>query len=291
MSELVTWIDVDGIPHPFDGEAGSLIYPIWGRQGALAPAYSEVEQQVYGIPGSWLRNIVVAPRDVSLPVVVKGLSATDFRSRLRQLRYWTDPRRGNGILRVQGPDGNSRDLVCHKISGDTGDESSDNSGVAHIYETLVFHANDPYWYDTDYTLRSFSTSAAVPFFQTPFFPLHLSAAGILSDFTLSNMGDVECWPVWQLYGPGVNPAMTNNTTGATLDLTISLGSGDVLTIDTAEFVKTVTLQDGSNQYNALSLASWLWPLVVGDNSISISMSGTDSTSRVVVKYKQRYNML
>lgn len=291
MSELITWIEPDGTQHPFDGDGTVGIHYVIGRQGAKAPPYSEVEQQVFDVPGSWLRNIVVGPRDLALPIVIKGSSRADLWDRERDFGRWTDPRKGNGTLRIQGPDGTSRDLVCHKIDGDRGDESEDAAGVVSQKYVVVFHANDPYLHDTDFTLRSFTTAGPVNFFDSPFLPLKLSADGVLSDFTATNQGDIECWPRWDIYGPGDNPTLTNNTTGEAMALTISLAAGQVLSIDTAPFVKTVTREDASNQYSALSLASSLWDLQVGDNSISISMTGTTTDSRIQLRYKQAYNMV
>jgi hypothetical protein len=153
---------------------------------------------------------------------------------------------------------------------------------------LIFSAADPFWYDSNWTALTFTPAGATTFFQTPFFPLHISVGGLSSDFTIENTGQAETWPVWTMTGPGLNPTLTNSTTGETLTLNINLAGGQVLTVDTRPGTISITREDGSNQWAVVEDTSTIWPLAVGANSIQLSMSSTTSASQLQLQYKQRY---
>jgi phage-related protein len=99
---------------------------------------------------------------------------------------------------------------------------------------------------------------------------------------------VEAWPLWTIVGPAVNPTLTNNTTGKSIALTISLTVGQSLTIDTRPGFKTITRENGSNQFSAASPASSLWSLARGLNTITLSVTGSSGASQLQLQYKQRY---
>jgi len=105
------------------------------------------------------------------------------------------------------------------------------------------------------------------------------------------MGDVECWPKWIITGPGTNPILTNVTTGEILTLTITLTGGQILTIDTNPSSLSITREDASVHWDAVSSSSTLWSLAAGHNDITLVMSGTTSASQLQLLYRQRWESL
>jgi phage-related protein len=128
----------------------------------------------------------------------------------------------------------------------------------------------------------------VTFLSSPFLGPHISSSGIASSFSVFNSGDVEAWPIWTITGPGNTITLTNTTTGKALVLSITLTGGQVLTIDTRPGHKTVTREDGSNQFATVSSTSSLWELVTGNNAVTLAISETTTASGLQLQYKQRY---
>lgn len=287
MAETVTWIDPGGASYPWDGSTGNYL-AIVGRTGAFAPTTQIIEQEVPLQPGARLRLVKTTSRPVRIPLLVKAPDEATFASVRRTLRYALNPNRGAGTLQIAAADGMTRQLTCYCESGYEGDESDGNRGPGHAWFPLQFRALDPYWYDANSTTQTFSPGGGSPMLHNPFLPIVLSASGISNSFTISNSGDVQCWPIWTITGPGVNPTLTNNTTGKSMALTVTLTGGQTITIDTRTGYKTVKREDGSLHYSYLSFTSSLWPLMVGVNAIALSMTGTTSASSLQLQYKQAY---
>lgn len=287
MAETVTWIDPSSTSYALDGS--SYYTGIVGRSGLFAPPTQVIEQEVPLQPGARLRQIKTVTRPPVVPVLIRASSEAQFAVARRALRWAMNPNRGAGTLRIKASDNTQRDLVCYCESGFEGDESDTYRGPGFAILPLGFKALDPYWYDSSATVVTLTPGGTTQFFRTPFFPLQLSSSGISNSFTVNNTGDVQCWPVWVITGPGSNPVLTNNTTGKTITMAVTLTAGQTVTIDTRPGYKTVTREDGTLHYSYLSFASSLWPLVTGANGISLSMSGTTSASALQLQYKQAYD--
>lgn len=296
ITERLSWIDVAGVEHKLDdildGPAGHFL-PILddqgkGMVGRGMPPWTWIEQDVPLKPGARLRYTLAAPREVDVPLLVRGADEGDLRGQLRTLRGWLNPLAGPGRLRAYLADTSVRELVCNYLAGAEEDEGTQYRGPGWMEQPLVFRAVDPFWYDQTATVLSFSAATPPLFFAVPFIPLHLGASGVASAFGIVNMGDVEMWPIWTIHGPCTTLTLTNITTGLVLAAAIVLGATESLTVDTTPFVKTVVKQDGTNQYGTLSAASALWSLPVGNNSISLSLTGGGAASAITLAYKQRY---
>lgn len=285
-SETLTWIAVDGAQTVLDGSGAYLA--LTGRQGFYAAPINLIADQIPLQPGAREKYVQTLPNPVKVPILIKPTTEAALAANRRALKWAMNPRRGVGTLRSVAADGMTRDLLCRCIAGFEGDESTANRGPGWAEVDLVFQASDPYWYDAVATIQAFTSGAPAVFFTNPFLPLNLSSSGILSSFTIANNGDVECWPVWTITGPGSAVVLSNTTTGETLSSAITLAAGQVLTIDTRPGSKTVTREDGSNQFSTITATSSLWALQPGANSITLSLSGATSASVLQLSYKQRY---
>lgn len=296
MSEQLIWIEPNGTQHVLDDPNGFYWTP--GAAGMFMPPMQFQGQQIPLQPGEIPRLILAGPRDVLVPLLIKGISRSDFFNNLElmtRMFYTTNPT-SPGVLRRVTANGHTRDLQCFYADGATGDESVDHAGVVHMYLVVTLHASYPFWLDSVPTTQIFTPSGEQNFFQNPFFPLHLSASGQSSAFTIINTGDENAYPTWIIVGPATNPVLTNTYTAPNgivltkkLSLGITLASTDVLTIKTFPGQAAITKQDGSNQFGAVSdFTSSLWPLVPGVNQCGIAMSGTSAGSQVTLSYKQAY---
>jgi hypothetical protein len=281
--EAVSWFDVSGNEWPLNNDIYFIPSP--GMTGIYGQPITIVAHQVPNKPGDVVQYIQTLPGDVRFPLTIFGNDWSDIEVARRDLLEATRPGRGTGKLRHTANDGTVRDLNCIEI-GRFADIVSRTPSA--FRTSLVFRASDPYWYDTDYSSQLLLPAGATSFFGSPMLPIKLSAGGVSGGFTLENMGQAEAWPLWTITGPGVNPILTNATTGDVLTLTITLTAGQVLTIDTNPATMTVMRENGSDQWAAVSSLSNLWSLVVGANVIQLGMTGTTSASSLQVSWKNRW---
>lgn len=283
-ADAISWVDAAGAATSLSDVPNLGVEG--GRNGLFMPGVTFVADPIPLKPGARLRWTQLAVRDVDLPLFVQAADAATLRARVRTLLHAFDPTRGDGTLRVVTVDGLSRDLACRYSGGITFPEDDTHSGVTWAEFLATFRAHDPYWYDTLPTIYTLGEDSPPTWF--PIFPLSLGSAVVLGTFSATNPGDVDGWPVWTIYGPGDTLALTNNTTGLSMALSLSLGSSDVLVIDTREYRKSVVLNSTTNQYAFLTATSELWPLVAGANSISVTMLNTSGATRVVLSLQARY---
>lgn len=285
--ELMSWFDPTGIEYALNGDA-YLFLDNPGRTGfkSIPPMVTTV-LNVPLTDGDTPRFTLASPRPLSVHTLIKGSNPTDFEQVRTVLQNGMNPKLGTGYFRCTRTDGTRRDIFCKYSDGFIGDESWGVASSVHQELLLGFVAHDPYFYDTLATILTFTATAATNLF--PITPLLLSSTSIGSGFSIFNSGDVEAFPVFAITGPGTNPVLSNTTTGRSISATITLGSGQVLTIDTG--AKTVTREDGSNQFGTLSFGSVLWSLAVGQNALTLAMGGAGAGSKISVSYKQRWNSL
>lgn len=297
MAENLTWIEPNGTQHVLTDPNSYYWTP--GAQGMFMPPVVYQGQVIPLQPGEIPRLIQHGPRDVLVPLLVRSsISRADLFDKLEQLcsMFSISTPTKLGVLRRTTPNGHVRDLTCFYLDGAKGDESTDNSGVGHMALVPDLHAPDPYWYDSEPTIRTFTPTGFQSFFAAPFLPIKLSPDGAANAFSIINTGDVSTYPTWTITGPCSNPILTNSYTadnGAnitkTLALSLSLASGEVLTIVTKPGSASMKKQDGSNQMGALSdFTSTLWPLQPGLNQCGVSLSSPGSGCQVVLSYKQAY---
>lgn len=285
--ELMSWFDPSGNEYPLNGDAYMFLdHP--GRRGFKGlPPFVTSTLETPLVDGDVPRFTLAKPRPLEVHLLVKGSNPTDYEAVRTALQNAMNPKLGDGKFRASRTDGVMRDILCRYESGFEGDESWGAASSVHQEYLLRFRAHDPFWYDTAAQVFTFTANAATNFF--PITPLKLSSSSIGSGFSVFNNGDVEAYPVFVITGPGTNPTLTNTTTGKSIAATIALTAGQSLTIDTQ--AKTVKREDGSNQFSTLSFASVLWTLAVGNNALTLAMSGTGAGSQIQVQYKQRWNSL
>lgn len=272
MAEIVTWIDAGNVSYAWDGSNANYL-AIIGRAGAFAPAIQVIEQEVPLQPGARIRLVKTPSRPIKIPLLVRASSESVLATTRRTIEFALNPLRGPGTLQIQANDGTTRQMTCYCEAGREGDEADTVRGPGWVVLPLQFRALDPYFYDLANTSVTQTTFPAT--------------------FTQTNNGDEQAWPIWTITGPGTNPSITNNTTGKVLNFpAYALLASQVLTIDTrptGATAKTITRENGSNQFSQLASTASLWPLVTGGNSITITMTGTTGASQVQLQYKQAWD--
>jgi hypothetical protein len=289
-AEVTQWIDPAGVPTLLDVD--------WDASGRFMPDVAHEEDGVPGQPGARHRASRYKPREFTLKLTLSAADEPSLRTAQRQLVYAMDPTRGEGIIRVQSPIGDVREIGCYYTAGLGMDEKPGTNGPGMQQAAVTFRAYDPYWREPLDEIRSFTVGPSPSFF--PFFPLRLTSSEIAVDVTVVN-GDVEAWPVWTITGPGSGIVLRNLTTGQSLVFrATALGAGESIVIDTRPGIKTVTLNsqnplfsasvyDGTNLAPDVGITSALWSLKAGPNATRLEMAGAIvGASALQLRYRRRY---
>jgi phage-related protein len=285
MADRISWIDSSGRETALSYTDNFIV--LRGLAGRNMPPVSFIEEEIPFQAGSMLREVKVKSRDIDVPLLIKANSEMELRLKVRECFRIFNPLNGDGVLKVTSPDGSQREIYCRYYTGLEGREDKDNKGNAWQKVILVFRAFDPYWYDTNTIVQTFTTGEQATYF--PFFPLRLSSSSVFADFSIDNVGDVESYPEWIIKGSGDNIVLRNLTTGELTNLDTSLGAGEIITIDTRPKKKSITKGDGTNLFGTQTDDnSSLWSLQSGVNNIRIEMSNASSESSVQLSYRPRY---
>ncbi|MEU5030165.1 phage distal tail protein [Streptomyces milbemycinicus] len=280
----LSWTDAKGRTTLLsDWESGWVLQP--GIRGLDMPGYDFFTDASPQIDGNALRGLRAQPREVFLPVAFFDTDRAGFLASKRSFLGTLNPYLGLGTLTLTESDGSFRTIEAYYVSGAEGDTGRDTSGLRWQTFGLTFSCPSPYWLGEAIRLE-FSAGASGGFF--PVLPLRVRDSQVLGDTTIDNPGDATSFPVWTIHGPATSAVITNNTTGLSFSVTASLGSSDVLVVDTRERVQTAVLNGTDNWWPNLSTDSDLWGLEPGENDISLTLVGTDSDSMVQVDYRPRF---
>lgn len=248
-----------------------------------------VELETVPLPdrdGSVPISLRLGENEVFVPVVILADHSTDLRERRRALERMLDPKRGIVKILIQQQDtAEQRHTYGYYVDGMRGAYGRDEAGHDWQKLGLVFRCPDPAWYGTT-VVREFTVDAATKPFLSPtvaFFPVILGASTVAGQVKLNNPGDYEAWPVWTVTGPAPSGlTLANTTTGKTFELTAAIAGGATATIDTRRAVQDV-FNAGGDLWASVTQPV-LWPLVPGDNDVSVTVTGATSSTKVRVEY-------
>jgi hypothetical protein len=100
------------------------------------------------------------------------------------------------------------------------------------------------------------------------------AGGVL---TLTNPGTAPSWPLYTVVGPWTNPSFTDPSTGDVIAYTGLVDTGQVLTIDSSPFTRSVQL-GGVDRIGLLSSAQWIEIPPGATVTVQCGGSGTGTVS-------------
>lgn len=291
--DTVTWIDFRG---------RETVLPVGqGVDGRFFPPVVTDTVRVFGEAGERRLRQEHDAREIVLPLAIQLDDCPPeqaLREALRglgcQLNTIVEP----GILRVQSGTLAAREIIASYAGGYEFFET--NSRVAQ--PVLVLRAHEPYWTSIADTALTFATGTGLPFFVpdpadapdfvigNPMPAFTLSVDTIVGAQNILVPCDVKVYPVWTLTGPATDVIISNLTTDLDINLTgITLGAGDVLTIDTRPGRKTITDQTGANRFADLDPASTLFPLEPGTNSLLLSVDGfVQDETALTLAYRERF---
>ncbi len=279
-----TWIDPTGVEWPLTDTGDDVgWFTTSGPAGWHATSY-EIVTDPLPRGGEQVRFIRAKPGTITWPIYVFGDTHLQYVQRHRQIRkaFTTTVHRGlPGTLRVARPDGTAR-LIEAYYSG--GLEGEAGGGWLWSTEAITLWCPDGYWRDADPQTLLAAYQPGDDFLDP--FP-SVSAGLSLGDITVTNPGDVDAWPAWELTGPMSAITATNVTTGYEFTLTYPLLAGEQITITTDR--PMVRGPAGQNLASSLNWpGAYLWWLAPGDNSMILNVSGGTVGTSVALTYYPRY---
>jgi phage-related protein len=152
-----------------------------GIDGRHMPPFDYSTKKVYTYPGEIVQNINTSPREITLPITVKGDTADDFRDSVRMLEYSIDPMRGEGKIKVVTSDTVplTRLINCHFKTGMSFMESGETGNYKTRLFVITFICHSPYWYDPVETEKKWTNPNG----------------SLLRPQVVYNDGDVDTWPI------------------------------------------------------------------------------------------------
>lgn len=110
-------------------------------------------------------------------------------------------------------------------------------------------------------------------------------SGILN---VVNDGSGQSPPIMRIYGPGINPTLTNNTTGQQINLTYTLVSAEEY-LELDFFARTIRLNGSANRYSAFNFETSEWfYLEPGQNEIRLSWSSFTAGAKLEILYRDAW---
>ena len=234
------------------------------------------------------------PRIISLPFVAE---ATDVNSRynIRAILLQVF-KPGNDVAQLYysvPADINSRVIDVTVSGGLTMDDDGKDFNVRGV---IQLRAANPTWYDlAQSTVYLTATLFGTP---TPYpkpYPVTYGAGGVNNIVAINYLGSWATYPRIQCTGPATNLTLVDGV-GNIISFDDPIPSLETWTIDLSYGKKTVTNQNGVNQFAALNINSDIvnWgifpdPTVLnGVNTISVSATDTTTNTLVTLYYNSRY---
>lgn len=158
----------------------------------------------------------------------------------------------------------------------------------HARAAVMFMGTDPRLYSAEATetivpLGS-GTMSGLTFPLT--FPLAFQAGSVPPGLaTLNNTGTTESYPTITIAGTVATPRVENVTTGATLELDLSLTGSDVVVVDMAK--RRITY-NGANALGALTSGSDFWALAAGENLVSFRAPISTTSATATFTYRSAW---
>lgn len=239
-------------------EVRSSDVPILGRHGLF-------------LGGNWLGGriitivVAVVPSDpTTFDVAMEALAAAFSLSQTEApLTCWV---RGLGA-------GEAVRLYARPRKFDAPMDTAYNQGVAIV--AIQLSCTDPLIYgDTEQTASTTLTETTAGLEWSLDWALDWGGASTAGSIIAENRGNFEAPVVLRIDGPVTNPRIENLTVGRTIELGITLLTGEFIEIDTA--AHTVMLGGTASRYSTITDDSQWWNLAPGVNTLNFHASTPDA---------------
>ncbi|PAK25785.1 phage tail protein [Streptomyces sp. alain-838] len=286
----ITYVDPTGRRWPMTDLTADWYTLAEGVSGLGAAPY-ELTADPHPRGGSRLRHVQAQARTIVWPLLVRGADHMAFTANWRDLAraYTRTLREGPGWLEVARPDGSGRRIAVYYSDGWDG-RGQAATGITWDSAVVTLWCEAPYWLDMQAQTVHRETGAGVDYLAP--YP-SVSSSQVLGATTVTNPGDVDVWPTWQITGPATSITFTREDTGQafTLDMAATphgaLLAGETVTIST----DPPRARSGTGE-NLVAGLNWpeavLWSLPPGETAVIFQLNGAEAGSAVDLTYYPRY---
>jgi hypothetical protein len=259
-----------------------------GIQGLRLAPHEVITDKVPGLDGARLREIRTDVRTVVLPFFVQGDDIPSHLAQMDALYGYVDFRTVDYVSNegtfdlVASRAGESRYLRCIYLNGLEGvDGGSNGNGLNFSTFDIAILAVDPHWRGEEWSTPVVQLPTTRPFLSnvSTDHPWGLSSSVALgADMPVIVGGNIPSPAVIQISGTTTS---THITSPQGLDITIgATGSTDIVVVDSGR--RKRVLLNGVPAWNLLGDSPQWPPMTPGKNTISVMVTGADSTTRARV---------
>jgi hypothetical protein len=272
----MSWTGWDGSTWDLSNPDGGVFLTGEGIEGLGMPTHQAWIGESPAVHGQYYRGHIVEPRPVFWPIYLYSDAGTAEWLDLDRA-FWRSLQPGkHGTWSVTTLRGGTRSLSCRFV--DDGRHSFQRDpmfrGWAAYGVSLI--ADNPFW-TGESVRRIWSDGPATDVFALRM-PLTIKSASTLGSATMTNEGDLEAWPRWEIEGPLTS--VTVGVNGATIQWNVTLTASDTLVIDTDPIVQSAWL-NGVDVTSQLGTANFA-PIPAGEElPLSLTMAGSGSVAATI----------
>jgi hypothetical protein len=269
-------LDLDGI-----AKTGYGFQALSGMTGFGLPPLS-LQYQAGAGDGATFRGQRVQPRDVDIPLDIRGRDRNELKALISRLSRVLA---GDCTLIAREPSGAEWMLKVRRAGGGDIVYGKDTIGESDAQMVVTFRAGDPFFTSVGVNTKVVNSGVSgVNAFVSNLLTLPVASSQTFGILSLENEGDAPAYPVWTIEGPGTNLSLLS-WDAKEIRWEGTLTAGQVLTIDTR--TASVTRENGSNQYGYLYTAPRFWAIPPGVLSAAVAMEGTTTASRITCTWRTR----
>ena len=181
-------------------------------------------------------------------------------------------------------------LDVYRVGGGDYVYGTDTLGDRELNTVLTLRAGDPYWTSENVDQRVISravvgrglikdTTAGSTGVDS-LIHLRLSSSQVQGSVLLENTGDVDSYPVWEIYGPG-SDVIATGPKGDRVGVDRLPRRDEKLTIDSRQ--ASAIDNTGASRYADFALAPRFWTVPPGISTAKVTMAGS---GKIVVTWKR-----
>ncbi|MGA5019246.1 phage tail family protein [Streptomyces griseoincarnatus] len=229
--------------------------------------------------GAAYRGRRVLPRDIDLPLDIVGRNRAHLSELVTRLARALADESGLTLTHIDSAGGRWSTPVAWIGGG----EMDAGAGSRDVQTVITLRAPSPYFLaESPQTVPIGGQTAGA--FLSSMSSMPLAPSQAIGEIQLSNEGDVNAFPVWEVTGPGDN-FKAISPAGRTLHWTGTLAAGEKLIVDMG--AGTVKSGTGVNRYAALAAAPHFWSIPPGSSTATASLLNTTTASKIVCSWRPR----
>lgn len=278
MAQLLLETELDTLDLNEVQDKGAGFQAMAGVTGLGLPPVNVQWLEGAGDGARW-RGQRVLSRDVDLPLDIVGRDRTHLRELIARLARALA---GECSLVLVDETGVRWSTLVYRTGG--GEITLGSEDARDVQTVVTFRAADPYFTASTISAQKIGGDTTSGAFLSSLVALPVAASQAIGEITLDNTGDVDAYPLWEVYGPG-RDLTVKSPSGETLRWTGTLTAGEKLIVDT----RAGTVVDGTraNRYGLLAPAPRFWTIRPGVSTATASLLDTTSTSKIVCSWQPR----